>query len=67
VSKNNIVELHLVDLLTEGSDGVWVEGLPEVIDLIVVGQQSVIAGEKVEAKQAELDFSEAISQGANLL
>jgi multidrug efflux system membrane fusion protein len=52
-----------VDLISESSDGVWVAGLPEVVDLIVVGQQTVVAGERVEAKRISMDLTNAISQG----
>jgi hypothetical protein len=52
-----------VDLISESSDGVWVAGLPEIVDLIVVGQQTVVAGERVEAKRISMDLTSAISQG----
>jgi len=39
-------------LIAEGNEGVWVSGLPDVVDLIVVGQQTVVAGEQVDAQQA---------------
>jgi len=39
-------------LISEDNDGIWVSGLPDVVDLIVVGQQTVVAGEQVDAQQA---------------
>ena len=64
VSEAGVVVFYQVDLISESSDGVWVAGLPEVVDLIVVGQQTVVAGERVEAKRISMDLSNAISQGA---
>ena len=63
VSEAGVVVFYQVDLISESSDGVWVAGLPEVVDLIVVGQQTVVAGERVEAKRISMDLSNAISQG----
>jgi multidrug efflux system membrane fusion protein len=64
VSEAGVVVFYQVDLISESSDGVWVAGLPEVVDLIVVGQQTVVAGERVEAKRISMDLTNAISQGA---
>ena len=63
VSEAGVVVFYQVDLISESSDGVWVAGLPEVVDLIVVGQQTVVAGERVDAKRISMDLSNAISQG----
>ena len=63
VSEAGVDVFYQVDLISESSDGVWVAGLPEVVDLIVVGQQTVVAGERVEAKRISMDLSNAISQG----
>jgi len=63
VSEAGVVVFYQVDLISESSDGVWVAGLPEVVDLIVVGQQTVVAGERVEAKRISMDLTNAISQG----
>ena len=63
VSEAGVVVFYQVDLISESSDGVWVAGLPEVVDLIVVGQQTVVAGERVEAKRISMDLTSAISQG----
>ena len=63
VSEAGVVVFYQVELISESSDGVWVAGLPEVVDLIVVGQQTVVAGERVEAKRISMDLTNAISQG----
>lgn len=41
------VEFHNVRIVREEPDGVWVTGLPPVTTLITVGQELVVAGERV--------------------
>ena len=48
VNDRNEVELHIVDVVEDADDGVWVAGLPERVTLITVGQQLVVDGETVE-------------------
>ena len=52
VTADQRVMFYPVELIAEGDEGVWVSGLPDVVDLIVVGQQSVVSGEQVDARQA---------------
>ena len=52
VTADQRVRFYSVELIAEGNEGVWVSGLPDVVDLIVVGQQTVVAGEQVDAQQA---------------
>jgi membrane fusion protein, multidrug efflux system len=52
VSALRTVEFHPVEILAQAGQAVSVTGLPDVLDLIVVGQQSVIAGERVAVRQA---------------
>ena len=52
VTGDQRVRFYSVELIAEGNEGVWVSGLPDVVDLIVVGQQTVVAGEQVDAQQA---------------
>jgi len=52
VTADQRVRFYPVELIAEGNEGVWVSGLPDVVDLIVVGQQTVVAGEQVDAQQA---------------
>jgi multidrug efflux system membrane fusion protein len=45
---NNIVHFHNVDIISEDPDGVWVTGLPNETAVITVGQEMVVAGERVD-------------------
>ncbi len=47
VDHDNRVRFHLVEIVADDKDGVWVSGLPLVVTLITVGQQLVVAGERV--------------------
>ena len=47
VDDNGIVQFHPVQLLRDTVDGVWLTGLPDALDIIVVGQDYVTAGVKV--------------------
>ena len=47
VDANNTVIFSPVDLVKAQSDGVWISGLPNPVDMIVTGQSFVSAGEKV--------------------
>lgn len=47
VNANQEVEFAPVQLVKAETQGVWVSGLPNPVDLIVVGQSFVSAGEKV--------------------
>ncbi|MEQ8860057.1 MAG: efflux RND transporter periplasmic adaptor subunit [Pseudomonadales bacterium] len=48
VNDDRKVEYHLVNIVRDDIDGVWVTGLPEVATLITVGQELVVEGEEVE-------------------
>lgn len=48
VDENGTVEFHLVEIVSEAPDGVWVTGLPDVATLITVGQELVVPGELVD-------------------
>lgn len=47
VGDDNIVAFFPVQLLRDGTDGVWVGGLPDQLDVIIVGQEFVTAGVQV--------------------
>ncbi len=47
VDDSNMVIFHPVQVLSDGSDGAWIGGLPAESRLITVGQEFVRAGEKV--------------------
>ncbi len=48
VDADNQVRFHPVRLIDDTPEGVWVGGLPEAARLITVGQEYVIAGQRVE-------------------
>ena len=47
ITPDAIVEFHPVRLLRDTPDGVWLAGLPETVEVIVLGQEYVVAGVKV--------------------
>ncbi|WP_299443308.1 efflux RND transporter periplasmic adaptor subunit [uncultured Rhodospira sp.] len=48
VDGDDRVAFHPISVTGDGSDGLWVEGLPDPATLIVVGQEFVRAGQKVK-------------------
>jgi multidrug efflux system membrane fusion protein len=63
----NIVHMHHVEIIRDELDGIWVSGLPDVAQVIVVGQQSVVAGEKVLPTHAVLRLVSAEDSEASTL
>ena len=53
VNDNNIVEFKPVRLLKDTPDYLWISGLPSNIQLITVGQEFVIPGQKVKPVESE--------------
>lgn len=47
VDSEDVVQFTEVSILNDEADGIWVTGLPAVAQVIIVGQQLVVAGEKV--------------------
>jgi len=47
VNQDNVVDFVAVELLRDSVDGVWLGGLPETVDVIVVGQDFVTQGVSV--------------------
>lgn len=47
--EKGIVHFFPVEIVSDGPDGMWVSGLPEKLMVIVVGQEFVNDGERVEA------------------
>ena len=45
---NSIVRFLPVHIVSDGPDGMWVAGLPERVNVITVGQEFVINGERVK-------------------
>ncbi|MEE4187104.1 MAG: efflux RND transporter periplasmic adaptor subunit [Roseobacter sp.] len=54
VDENAVVQFHAVRLLRDTAQGVWLAGLPDTLDVIVLGQEYVIAGVKVAPTVQEL-------------
>lgn len=54
VAKGDIVEFHAVRLLRDTAQGVWLDGLPDQVDVIVLGQEYVVAGVQVEPTYRDL-------------
>ena len=48
LDKNNVVHFHTIEIISEGPNGVWVTGLPNQTTVITVGQEMVVAGERVD-------------------
>ena len=48
VNREAFVEFNKVQIVNDDQDGMWVTGLPDIAQVITVGQQLVVAGEKVE-------------------
>lgn len=51
VDVENRVAVYPIEILGESSTGVWVRGLPDKVDLIVVGQEYVTKGQLVEVER----------------
>ncbi len=61
LDSNNIVHFHNVEIVSDDSDGVWVTGLPNETALITVGQEMVVAGERVDPDFQNLSSSAVAS------
>jgi multidrug efflux system membrane fusion protein len=46
---NGVVEFYPITILSDSRDGVWVTGLPLSLDVITLGQEFVVQGQKVDA------------------
>ena len=53
VDANNTVKFYPVEIIDDTGDGVWLNGLPERVDVISVGQEFVREGDQVRIKHAE--------------
>jgi len=49
VDGDSKVVFHPIKIIGGSRDGVWISGLPNELDVITVGQDYVVAGQKVEA------------------
>ena len=55
VNDRDIVTFHAVEIISGTDSGVWVTGLPETLDVIVVGQDFVSAGQTVRPSVDDAD------------
>jgi multidrug efflux system membrane fusion protein len=49
VNAKSEVEFYPITIISDSRDGVWVTGLPLSVDVITMGQEYVVPGQKVEA------------------
>lgn len=54
IDENAIVEFHAVHLMRDTAEGVWLTGLADSVDVIVLGQEYVIAGVRVAPTYRDL-------------
>lgn len=47
--KDGVVEFYPVTIISDSRQGVWVTGLPPSVDVITMGQEYVVPGQKVNA------------------
>ena len=55
VADDNTAQFLPVTLLRDTVDGVWVAGLPDTVDVIIVGQEYVIDGVPIAPTLQEAD------------
>jgi multidrug efflux system membrane fusion protein len=67
--KDGVVEFYPVTILSDSRQGVWVAGLPPTLDVITMGQEYVVPGQKVNATNVtgtpEAEESEAAAEGVH--
>jgi multidrug efflux system membrane fusion protein len=51
ITPEKIVKSYLVEIVEEDPDGVWVSGLPESVDIILMGQSFVSDGESLNSEK----------------
>lgn len=61
VDQNGIVAFNPITIARSGTNGIWVTGLPEQANIIVVGQGYVSAGQTVKAVPAEAAAQPALA------
>lgn len=65
--KDGVVEFYPVTIVSDSREGVWVTGLPPKVDVITMGQEYVVPGQKVDATNVtgtpQSDVSGAAAEG----
>lgn len=62
VDADNRVSFALVEIVRAQTDGIWVTGLPEAVDIITVGQGFVNAGDLVNPQPAGVSLTAEANQ-----
>lgn len=57
IENGDTVRFRPVQIVEESDDGVWVTGLPETVTIIMVGQEFVVDGQKVQVTMIDGDGS----------
>src|SRR5690606_10030221 len=60
---DNVVEFHPVTIIGDTREGIWVTGLPPRVDVITVGQEYVVPGQKVNATNVTASGTDAAAEG----
>lgn len=53
-AEDDVARFKPIEIVRDTSDGVWVTGLPEEVDVIVVGQEYVVDGRAIKVSMREL-------------
>jgi len=64
--QNAIVQFTPIDIVKSESDGIWLTGLGEQTDIIILGQGFVRAGDRVEAIFAKDDLDATTAEGTKV-
>lgn len=62
--EDGVVAFHAVTIVSDTREGVWVSGLPATIDVIILGQEFVKTGQRVNASPASAAETTPESGGA---
>jgi len=65
VGPDNIVKFLPVQIVEQGTSGIWVSGLPKKIVIITVGHEYVIDGQKVKVAREDKPKVPALKTGAS--
>lgn len=49
--KDGVVQFYKIDIVNNTAEGVWVTGLPAIVDIITLGQENVKQGQKVDGQK----------------
>lgn len=55
VDSEGVVQFYSIQIIDDTPEGIWLTGLPETADLIVVGQEFVRTGQKVQTTEVNKD------------